>query len=56
MLINLFKKKVELKIYETEGMTSCRDIIVSIFKKLSPLEHQFERKFDYNDFSAKCLG
>ena len=49
----LLTKDVGLKIYGTEGMTSYSDIIVSIFRKLSPLKHQFERKFDYNDFLTK---
>ena len=43
-------KDLGLKIYETEGMTSYRDIIVSIFRKLFPLKHQFEMNFDYNYF------
>ena len=33
-------------IYETEAMKSYRDIIANIFRKLFPLIHQFERKFD----------
>ena len=49
-------KDLGLKIYGTESMTSCSDIIVSIFRKLSPLKHQFERKFDSNDFLAKDWG
>ena len=43
-------KDLGLKIYETEGMTSYRDIIVSIFRKLFSLKHQFEMNFDYNYF------
>ena len=49
-------KDLGLKICRSEGMKSYSDIIVSIFRKLSPLKHQFERKFDYNDFLAKYLG
>ena len=33
-------------IYETEAMKSYRDIIANRFRKLFPLMHQFERKFD----------
>ena len=43
-----FTKNLQLEIYRTEDMTSCSEIIVSIFTKLSPLKNQFERKFDYN--------
>ena len=35
-------KDLGLKIYKTEGMASYSDIILSIFRKLSPLKHQFE--------------
>ena len=49
-------KDLGLEIYGTEGMTSKSGIIVSIFRKLFPLKHQFERKFNYNDFLAKDLG
>ena len=46
-------KDLWLKIYKNEDITSYSDIIVSIFRILSPLKHQ---KFDYNDFSAKYSG
>ena len=49
-------KDLGLKIYRIEGMMSYSEIIVSIFRKLSPLKQQFERKFDYIDFLAKDLG
>ena len=49
-------KDLVLEICRTEGVTSYGDIIVSIFRKLFPLRHQSERKFDYNDFFSKRLG
>ena len=42
--------------YGIEGMMSYSDITVSIFRKLSPLKHQFERQFDYNHFLPKDSG
>ena len=48
-------KDLQLKIYGTEGMTSYSDNIVSIFRKLFTLKHQFDKKFDYNDFLTKDL-
>ena len=42
MLGQYLTKDLGLKIYGTESMTSCSDMIVSIFRKLSPLKHQFE--------------
>ena len=50
------KKNLELEINRNEDMTSCNEIIVSIFGKLSPLRNQFERKFDYDEFLAKDSG
>ena len=35
---------------------SYSDIIVNTFRKLSPLKHHFERKFDFNHFLAKDSG
>ena len=49
-------KDFKLKIWGTEGMTSYRDIIVSVFRKLFHLKYQFERIFDDNDFLGKYLG
>ena len=46
-------KNLGLKIYRTEGMASYSDIIVIIFRKLSPLKGQFEKKLVYNEFLAK---
>ena len=37
-------------------MMSYIDIMVNIFRKLSTLNYQFERKFDDNDFLAKDSG
>ena len=51
-----FTINLQLEIYRTEDMTSCSEIIVSIFRKLSPLKNQFKRKFDYNEFLAKDSG
>lgn len=51
-----FTKNLQLEIYRTEDMTSCSEIIVSIFRKLSPLKNQFKRKFGYNEFLAKDSG
>ena len=52
----LLTKDFELKLCRTEGTTSYSDIIVSIFRKLSLLKLQFERKFDYNNFLAIYSG
>ena len=49
-------KDLELKIYGTEGMMSYSDIIVNVFRKLSPSKHPFDRKLDSNDFFNKRLG
>ena len=49
-------KDLGLKIYGTESMTPYSDIIVGIFRKLSPLKHHLEKKFDYNEFFSKRLG
>ena len=49
-------KDLALKVYGTEGITPYSDIIVNIFRKLFPLKHQFQRKFDYNDYLAKDSG
>ena len=49
-------KDLKLKICGTEGMTSYRDIIVSVFRKLFHLKYQFERIFDDNDFLGNYMG
>ena len=49
-------KDLGLKMYGIEGMMSYSDITVRIFRKLTPLKHQFERQFDYNHFLPKDSG